>query len=406
MDTGLPCASEPRTARPMDRQPLLRNLEADQPCQPLDPKLLAVAAAQAYPEASGAEGFASAPSVHLLDNVTGYEGTTADGERFVPPPVFSEAAARRDEPHPQRAWSIPSITEETAREAFIQYASSACCYSSKPAKEMVFLDLKPCNAFRYRLESFTESRSTEWTSMPYKGQFVDSCTYGPAPLPWDILMEIPQMFQDDIKNVPVPHTSSIKGCHACMAMGKVACTKCTATGRVRCHICSGRGYILDDRCHPCHGTGLRGCTSCSGCGTKPCETCEQSGQLMMYIQLTVKWKNNVNEYVADRHIGLSLELYKKMTGQNIFTDEQPMVWPILAFPEIQINQASHKIIQEHRQQLTRTSLIIQQRQTIEFIPVTQVYYEWKGKEYHYFTCGIDNNVHAPDYPAKCCCTIL
>lgn len=95
-----------------------------------------------------------------------------------------------------------------------------------------------------------------------------------------------------------------------------------------------------------------------------------------------------------------------MTGQNIFTDEQPMVWPILAFPEIQISQASHKIIQEHRQQLTRTSLIIQQRQTIEFIPVTQVYYEWKGKEYHYFTCGIDNNVHAPDYPAKCCCTIL
>ncbi|XP_069793387.1 protein SSUH2 homolog isoform X1 [Narcine bancroftii] len=81
------------------------------------------------------------------------------------------------------------------------------------------------------------------------------------------------------------------------------------------------------------------------------------------------------------------------------------VRPIVTFPEMQINQASQKAIQEHHLQLTRASLIIQQRQTIEFIPITRIHYEWKGKEYSYFTCGVDNRVHAPDYPAKCC-TIL
>ncbi|XP_069793388.1 uncharacterized protein [Narcine bancroftii] len=36
------------------------------------------------------------------------------------------------------------------------------------------------------------------------------------------------------------------------------------------------------------------------------------------------------------------------------------VRPIVTFPEMQINQASQKAIQEHHLQLTRASLIIQQ----------------------------------------------
>ncbi len=44
--------------------------------------------------------------------------------------------------------SIPAITEELAQEAFIKYASSKCCYSSKPAKQMVFTDLQSLNTYR------------------------------------------------------------------------------------------------------------------------------------------------------------------------------------------------------------------------------------------------------------------
>lgn len=43
---------------------------------------------------------------------------------------------------------IPSISEELAKEALIEYVASRCCYSSKPAKEMVFSDLHSLNTYR------------------------------------------------------------------------------------------------------------------------------------------------------------------------------------------------------------------------------------------------------------------
>ncbi|XP_078065526.1 protein SSUH2 homolog [Mustelus asterias] len=390
----------------MDKQALLSDTQGHYGSVYSEP--LPASTATAFPEASQDEEWASAPPADMLDDVVGYEGTIAGGEgSFVLPPISIAEATRRSEPSPQRAWSIPTITEDIAREAFIQFASSMCCYSSKPAEEMVFRDLQAHNTYRYRLESFTESRSTEWKMVPYKGQFVDSSAYGLAPLPWDIIVERPPMFQNDVSKVQVPHTSSTKGCPTCMTLGRIACIECIATGKVKCWVCKGRGYQFNnDRCSHCNGTGLQCCNKCSGRGTKICKTCKGSGQLMVFIQLTVKWKNNIFERIADRQSGLPIELYNKINGQNIFTDQQFRVNPLVAFPDSQVNLASQKAIQEHEVHLARTSHIIQQRQTIEFIPITQVYYNWKEEEYNYFTCGIENRVYAPDYPAKCCCSIL
>lgn len=44
--------------------------------------------------------------------------------------------------------SIPAVSEDAAKEALIQYAASKCCYSSAPAKEMVFRNLQPFNTYR------------------------------------------------------------------------------------------------------------------------------------------------------------------------------------------------------------------------------------------------------------------
>ncbi|XP_041046879.1 protein SSUH2 homolog [Carcharodon carcharias] len=389
----------------MEKQALLSDTGPHDHYGSMSPESLPASAAAAFPEASPDEEWASAPPADMLDDVVGYEGIAAGGEgSYVLPPISIAEGAPRYEPSPQRAWSIPTVTEDMAREAFIQFASSKCCYSTRPAREMVFRDLRAYNTYRYRLESFTESRSTEWKMVPYKGQFVDSNAYGIAPLPWDIIVERPPMFQDDIRKVPVPHTSSVKGCSACMALGNKACIKCTATGMVKCFGCNGRGYQLsDDTCIRCNGTGLQRCGMCCGQGSKPCQKCKGRGQLMVFIQLTVKWQNNIAEGIADRQSGLPLEIYSKITGQNIYTDQQPRVYPIVAFPDHQVNQASQKAIREHEAQLVRTSHIIQQRQTVEFIPVTQVQYKWKEEEYIYFTCGSENRVYAPDYPAKCCC---
>lgn len=46
--------------------------------------------------------------------------------------------------------SIPSITENIARDAFTQFASSKCCYSSGPAKDGVITSMEAFNTYRVR----------------------------------------------------------------------------------------------------------------------------------------------------------------------------------------------------------------------------------------------------------------
>jgi hypothetical protein len=43
---------------------------------------------------------------------------------------------------------------------------------------------------------------------------------------------------------------------------------------------------------------------------------------------------------------------------------------------------------------------------INAIPITLCSYVWKEKPHTYHVYGLDNKVYAPDYPMKCCCTIL
>lgn len=48
-------------------------------------------------------------------------------------------------------------------------------------------------------------------------------------------------------------------------------------------------------------------------------------------------------------------------------------------------------------------LFFSQRQTIELIPVTEVRYQYTGKQYLYYVYGMENKVHALDYPERYCC---
>ncbi|XP_038666748.1 protein SSUH2 homolog [Scyliorhinus canicula] len=348
----------------------------------------------------------TAPPIEMLDNVRGYEGTVAGGGgNYIPPPVYS--SDKKERAQPQLEWRIPSITEEAAREALTQFADAHCCYSSSPARDMDFRDLTPFNMYRYRLETFIESRQTEWTHEPFSGQPVDSVACGYPPLPWDVVVQIPPMFQDSIKKVPVPHTAAVKRCHKCKGRGKYRCSHCGGKGKLKCLSCGSRGIVHGNkRCIQCGGRGMRRCGPCLGRGTRTCHICKTSGQLLFYIQLTVKWTNNVFEQVADQKIGLPVTLFSAVTGQNVFADESYLVYTIVGFPDPLIDQISQQGVQEHQEKFGRTAGILQQRQTIELIPVTKVYFQWKGQEHSYFVYGTENNVYAPDYPSKCHCAIL
>ncbi|XP_067855071.1 protein SSUH2 homolog isoform X2 [Heptranchias perlo] len=347
----------------------------------------------------------TAPPADMFDKVSGYESIATGGEeRYLPPPVYPTHSVEGSQPQPAQQWSIPSINEDTARQALTKYASDHVTYSSRPAEEMVIKELKPYNMYRYRLESFTESRSPEWKSEPYHGQTVDNYGFGPPPPPWEVMVDIPTMFEKNKKKIQVPHTASVKGCHRCMATGKVPCDNCTQTGRVKCWVCDGKGARFggDDRCNHCLGSGIKSCNSCSGYGRQTCKVCQGQGQLFFYIQLTIKWENNKFEHVVEQQCGFPTKALCKVTGQKLFTDQQFQVYPIMGFLDPRINQVSQQGIQEHWTQFGKTSRIIQQRHTVELIPVTEVHFQWKRKDHSYFVYGIENKVHAPEYPGKNC----
>ena len=47
-------------------------------------------------------------------------------------------------------------------------------------------------------------------SSSISGLFVDGPANGLAPLPWDIVVNPPEMFKDDSCSIIVPHTASVK----------------------------------------------------------------------------------------------------------------------------------------------------------------------------------------------------
>lgn len=347
----------------------------------------------------------SAPPASMFDSVPGYEGTVAGGGGgYLPPPMPSYPAPQ---PGPaQSNWNIPSITEDTAREAFSQYASSKCCYSSAPVKDGVITNMEAYNTYRYRLETFIESRTTEWSQQPYNGQPVDGYTQTP-PGPWDIPAKAPTFFQDDKQVIKVPNTSSVKNCHTCLGMGRTPCKECAGVGNKICWVCNGAGNRSSgDRCHHCQGRGRVNCSHCHGKGSRECETCKGKRQLLVFINLKVIWTNNLDDYIVEQSSGLHVVNLSKVSGQEMFRDAQYMVYPVMGFPDPNVVRAAERLVREHQTRFSQTSRILQQRQTIELIPVTKVTYNWKGDSHIYFVYGNEFKVSADNYPATCCCTVM
>ncbi|KAF5898135.1 protein SSUH2 isoform X1, partial [Clarias magur] len=311
--------------------------------------------------AMSASAVPSAPPAGFYDTVPGYEGTLAGGGGgFLPPPMPSAPMPAADNIPAQPNWNVASISEEAAREALINYASSKCCYSSAPAREGVITNLDPFNTYRYRLETFAETRSTEWSHEPYKGQPVDAFIQ-PAPEPWAIAAQAPAFFQDRTQTIKVPYTSSVKNCHACMGMGRKPCKDCAGSGNKVCWVCNGsRTRHGNDPCSHCHGQGRENCSRCSGNGSRECNLCRGKRQLLVFINLKIKWVTYRNDFLVEQSSGLRSENFSKVSGRVMFTDSQYMLYPVVGSPDASLSQASERLIREHQSKYIRTSRILQQ----------------------------------------------
>ncbi|XP_044878802.1 protein SSUH2 homolog isoform X2 [Mauremys mutica] len=353
----------------------------------------------------------SAPPLELMDRATEDEGEDSGdyGNKGLPPPADQlPEGEHSDSIPPQTEWSILAISDHVAREALVQYIANKCCYRIAPAKRMVVQNLTPLNTFRYRLQTFTETRETFPISEPYNGGFVDSSDVAPAPAPWAIVVDAPPLFTDCEMHIPVPHTYSVQDCPNCQGHGKNQCHLCSGSGKRRCTACNGTGWqdSSNQSCLFCSGSGKRCCSDCHGGGWQKCIRCSGKGLLLYHSELTITWKNSVAEYVVDKNFGFPIYHLQEVTGKEIFSDENQVVYPIVNFPEPAIDRGSESCIAQHQMQFASNSRILRQKQTIELIPLTKVEYEWRGKVYSFCVFGNENKVYTEDYPAKCCCSVM
>ncbi|KAM3850595.1 protein SSUH2 homolog, partial [Diretmus argenteus] len=175
----------------------------------------------------------------------------------------------------------------------------------------------------------------------------------------------------------------------------------------QCWVCNGSGRRgEEENCSRCNSTGRDSCSECHGQGTKECETCEGKQQLLAYIELKVEWTSHVEDFLLQQTSGLQADQLSTVTGKQLFQNNQYLVYPVLGFPDPAISQASQRLVGEHQAKYAATSRILQQRQTIELIPITKVNYKWKGDSHVYYVYGNEHQVSADNYPATCCCVIL
>ncbi|TDH13473.1 hypothetical protein EPR50_G00033320 [Perca flavescens] len=406
----------------------------------------------------------SAPPPGWLDDVHGYQVPKGEGDNplYPPPPDYN--------PQPELNKNtlvpivrVPTVSEDVARDALLKFVESKWRYSSKPARNLTFKELQPVTVYRYRLETYTETRTSAWQFESYNGQVVDGPQFGMSPPPWDIPVTPPARYTDKVEKVRVPHSSFVKLCHKCNGCGRTRCGNCHGRGQKRCTFCHGHGRSRDKRCASCHGRGRRRwvssrpasfspclsvsmcfsvlqkrcfgcngtgfrrrpgnhkssgktrCSACSGRGRKRCSSCHGQGyntcsvchgsqRLLHFIQLTVTWKNDITEFIPDRQPDFPDKKFEKVTGDPFFVDESMLVYPIQGFPDQEICDVSTRMINEHLNRFSSTSRILQQRQTIEMVPLTHAYYTYNRKDYSFFVYGVENRVFAAKYPTAC--TIL
>ncbi|XP_077324085.1 protein SSUH2 homolog isoform X2 [Lithobates pipiens] len=284
------------------------------------------------------------------------------------------------------------ITEDLAREAILQYLSAKCCCHPPRSEELVINRLTKMPLYRYRLESFTESRQQEKTSKPYTGQKLDKANRGAPPELWNIGVQTPKMFQDSSERIPLPCSSELK---------------------FRCG-CSGgsRQRSRNKRCHGCSGSGRRRCSKCSGRGRKACPVCRGEGRLVQSQQLSVTWRTLHSEYICNPRIPenkVPTSLLRKVTGEVVVKDSDVTVSPFHGFPESsEVLMASQKLIREHSEMCGPSNHILRQEQTVELIPVTHVQYEYRGRSLSSHVYGRERRVYAKHHTPSlsCGCAVM
>ncbi|KAM9324393.1 protein SSUH2 homolog [Gastrophryne carolinensis] len=301
------------------------------------------------------------------------------------------------------------ITEVLAREALLRNYAKCCCLPPRD-EELIISKLTQMPLYRYKLESFIETRQQEKTGKPYTGQKLDGPQTGALPQLWDISVQTPAMFNEGSQKIPLPHSSELKVCNKCQGRGRCRCPNCGGSGQFRCRCSSGsRQRSKNKRCHACSGSHRRRCSKCSGRGRKVCSCCKGEGRLIHYQQLSVTWKTLQSEYISsppDPKLSIPITVLKKVSGEVIVKNDGVTVSPLPGFEDsLEVPTVSQRLIQEHHGICGPSSHLLRQQQMLEVIPVAHVQYEYRGKSLTSHVYGRERRVlaklHLPRLPCGC-----
>lgn len=364
-------------------------------------------------DANAVEKLPSAPPLAALPHFAGY-GASYDAAPLGPPPAYDEAKFV-----PETTSKITdgpqALSHEEARKVFLEEVSTHCCYGKDPATKCKIESITPSDALHYKLESFSENRTTKWTHKPYRGTPVDGPMFGAPPPPWDIDVRFDHMFQNKVVSVEVPHTSNVQTCYGCHGHGHVECSRCRGKRRIKCQSCHGHGHVkrrenrngewvdIKDHCAFCHGKGRIKCPRCHGHGKVTCSVCEGACHLRHFIELTVEFKNHILEHVVEK-THLPDHLIKNAAGKTMLEDVNVRILPV-GFKEgnwEEVSNKSQQLLNQHASELSSHRLW-QQRQTVRSVPVCDVRYEYGSKKHAFIVYGLEKRVWYDKYPADCCC---
>lgn len=338
---------------------------------------------------------------------------------FSPPPEYKVAASTfsqapscplppTGDSDPHNAFHIPKISLEEAKSLVESHVRSKSCWGSKAAKELTIVSITMKASYHYHLDTFTEKRDAVWKFEPAVGFDPNSIPIAQSTVrPEDFPVPPSHLFTDGSQKLEVPHSSNVRRCEDCLAIGRINCPTCFGQGNGVCIHCSGIGQKADAggqsaRCFQCAGSGRSRCTPCNGSGKVTCNKCNGLGNLRWYMELTLTWKNHQEDFLSDS-TGLKKKHIMRVTGIKTYQEESAALRPLANFPDKNVADASTSLV-ERQLKAHPNEKVIRQRHHVGVIPVAQVNYMWRGKTGSFFIYGStdERNVYFKRYPQRFC----
>lgn len=321
---------------------------------------------------------------------------------------------------------MDSYTIDQARDALERHVRTTRWLRRNLAKKLSISAFATSGAFHVVFQSFTEKRAKGPAHEPYWNQPIDGPESGPEPESWDIYVQVPGQFINHVIALEVPHTAVVKTCFQCRGRGEVTCSGCGGSGRNTCSRCGGDGRVQESRmvterdsqgnsttrwesytttCSTCGGSGRVTCSTCGGRGEVTCPTCSGARRLKHFKRMTVTWTTHVADQVIEK-TELPDDLVSGAQGTVVHQEEEDVIrqqaegggGPFRGV--LRVNQDVHRTANEliARHRFPSEEKLHRQRLIVRGVPVHEAVYTWGKTTRKFWVYGLDEQVHAPDYP--------